>query len=278
MRKQKRKQAKKPSSDSDSDTELNSEDQQKKQIKSHTNESKNKKSDKSPFSFDSDFNIEVKDGINDLAMLPRELIESELIERGFQPDMTKALDTKFLVNTLRGGKFIPKEDDVQDDRPYYHSYSFELSQTQAPIFDDTSEEILKKRKVEEDKRIEKEKQEEEEMLENFQNINADDFKKDHAKNAPVASKTGYSLNLNFNQPFFIQNRRRHINYSLSINLQNYGVDIEKILDGTPENDNLIKNMEADYSKHYTVEDIIFRNLILNSTADEDDDEDGDEDD
>lgn len=271
---QRRKRTKKPQSDSDSESKKS-----KKQTKKQSDESKDTKSEENPqFSFDTDFDIEVKDGINDLAMLPRELIESELISRGFHPDMTDALDTKFLVNTLRGGKFIPKEEDKNDINSYYYSYYSYHQAPQVPIFDDTSEAILQKRKEEEKKKIEEE--EEEEMLENAQKFNPDEFTKDNLDKQPDEEDNENATNLNpflFPNQFIIKKGRRPMNFQLKINLLNYGFDVDKINDGSKKNDKLIKKMENDHLKHYSIEDIIFRNFILNSPDDDNEYDDNDDD-
>ena len=270
MRRQKRKAVKRPSSDDD-DSSVDSKSIQK-QDKSSLNESKNKrKTNSSPFSFDSEFEIDVKDGINDLATLPRELIESELINRGFHPDMTKALETKFLVNTLRSGKSIFQKDDVDGSSgfSYYPTYSYEMSINQAPIFDDAPEEILKKRKIEEKKR--KEIEEEEEMMEIDQNLKPEEFKQD---NYISPTETDQSNNNNFlvNRSFYFNYNNfngRHLNTHLLMKLLNYGVDLDKLADGSPESDQLLLDIEADTQKRLSEEDIIFRNFVLNDLSNED---------
>lgn len=264
MSKIKRKPIKKPLIDVDTDAN-------KKQSSRKSSNNK-KESQTSPFSFDTEFDINVLDGINDLAQLPRDLIQSELKRRGYQPDMVDFLPTKILLNTLRSGKRIMNNTEP-NEQFYNYPYYSEFRQVQGPIFDDTPEEILKKRNAEEKMRIEKEKEYEDEMMEKNCSLNPDEFRKEDYDDSTNRSNELNDNNnntgtpaMNYFPPNFYPNQR-HLNYSLHIDLINYGVDVDELIsEQNDPNKILFDSIEKDASNHYSTEDIFFRNVILNSIS------------
>ncbi|OHT10516.1 hypothetical protein TRFO_20192 [Tritrichomonas foetus] len=79
-----------------------------------------------------DMSVQIKNGINDLTNLPIDLLQMELIKRGYHPGVIKRLDQWYLVSILRETQFE------------HYNYFARFESAHSKIFNDDAEEEKKR--------------------------------------------------------------------------------------------------------------------------------------
>lgn len=148
--------------------------------------SSNKQTDTNDANTNEDFDVEIKNGINDLTNLPIELLRMELVQRGYHEGVINRLDKWYLVSMLRETAF--------NHFNYFSFCSSRFGLNSWERNDGPMEKIFEndpetERKRLEEQRLKKEKEKEDEKN-TFEDIciNPDEFSKEKAKKPSLKRK------------------------------------------------------------------------------------------